>query len=498
MAELQSLVSATGQGGGLMSPSIYDTAQVLRLLAPEDSAPAVVDWLLDQQATDGGWGDSVLPLHRDIPSLSAILALRRFPQNPRTHGAIEAGLRFLRAQAPLWSDLVVDELPVAAEILLPNLLSELGEEAALPREPYAKLMALGERKRKLISKLPMRAGVPWIHVWETWGTEPTTALMDGAGSIGHSASATAAWIKAAMGRPELESFVQRGREYLRESSRSTGSDLPGVVPVGAPHTYFEQSFVLYALLMAGLLDDSRLSGPVHSVMRDLTRALGPQGIGMSDHFLQDGDDTSAVVAAMQALGLEADPALLYRFQKDDHFIAYPGEMNSSPTLTARCIHALRMLGKTEGLEPFQNYLLARQEPTGRWSFDKWNRSWLYTTFHSVVGLVGSTHTDAVYKALNAVLSAQSDVGGWSSVGAPNMTETAYAVLMLGFLERHGVRHSGIAPALERASQWMMRHYSPFAPAEVKVKCWISKELYRMERIDTAFELSALLMLRMRG
>src|SRR6218665_4131499 len=97
---------------------------------------------------------------------------------------------------------------------------------------------------------------------------------------------------------------------------------------------------------------------------------------MSDHFLQDGDDTSAVVAAMQALGLEADPALLYRFQKDDHFIAYPGEMNSSPTLTARCIHALRMLGKTEGLEPFQNYLLARQEPTGPPSLHKCNPSHL--------------------------------------------------------------------------------------------------------------------------
>jgi halimadienyl-diphosphate synthase len=97
-----------------------------------------------------------------------------------------------------------------------------------------------------------------------------------------------------------------------------------------------------------------------------------------------------------------------------------------------------------------------------------------------------------------VLSAQSEQGGWSSAGPDNMTETAYAVLMLGFLERHGVSHPGIAPALQRATAWMMRDYSPFTRPEGKVKCWISKELYRMERLDSAFELGALLMLQLRG
>ncbi|MGZ3457426.1 MAG: hypothetical protein ACXU86_02855 [Archangium sp.] len=32
LAELRSLVSALGAKGGLMSPSVYDTAQVLRIL----------------------------------------------------------------------------------------------------------------------------------------------------------------------------------------------------------------------------------------------------------------------------------------------------------------------------------------------------------------------------------------------------------------------------------------------------------------------------------
>lgn len=480
-----------------MSPSVYDTAQVLRHLPSGEENWPVVQWLLGQQHADGGWGEPVMPLHRDIPTLAALLALRQHDRRKETREALDAGLLFLRKQAPLWTCLQVDELPVAAEILVPHLLEQLGlPETELSRKPYAPLVELGERKRRIIAKLPLVPGVPWIHVWETWGTEPSPGLMDGAGSIGHSPSATAAWVKAARHWPELAAHVERARAYLKDVSLATETDLPGLVPVGAPHTYFEQSFMLYALLMGGVLDDPRLAAEVGSVVKDLGRALTPKGIGMSDHYLQDGDDTSAVVAVLRALGRPVDAAVLQRFQKEDHFIAYPGEMNSSPSLTARCVHALALSGRTD-LAPFQRYLLERQGADGRWRLDKWNRSWLYTTFHSVIGLLGSSHEQALRSALQAVLTAQTREGGWSSEGGPNLTETSYAVLMLGQLERQGVAHPGLVPALERAFRWMLEQYRPFARPESKVKCWISKELYRMERVDTAFELSALLMLARR-
>ncbi|MET0406541.1 MAG: hypothetical protein ABW123_29255, partial [Cystobacter sp.] len=96
--ELQSLLSQAGQGGGLISPSVYDSAQVLLSLSPEETRSSpVVDWLLSQQHADGGWGEPVKPVHRDIPTLSAILALRRFPEQSGTREAAEAGARFLRA-----------------------------------------------------------------------------------------------------------------------------------------------------------------------------------------------------------------------------------------------------------------------------------------------------------------------------------------------------------------------------------------------------------------
>ncbi|WP_158502129.1 hypothetical protein [Vitiosangium sp. GDMCC 1.1324] len=507
VAELHSLLAVTGKNGGLMSPSIYDTSQVLRFLPQGETPWPVVDWLLSRQYGDGGWGDPVMPLHRDIPTLAAILVLQQHGRRQATKDAINAGLHFLRKQATNWAKMNKDDLPVAGEIILPSLLDALGPtDVEFPRRPYAKLIELGERKRKIIATLPVIPGVPWFHVWETFGTEPNPVLMDGAGSIGHSPSATAAWVKAAEakcarlqeGSPEqaaLQKCAERGREYVRKTSLATETGIPGLVPVGAPHNYFEQCFALYGLLVADVLKHPQLESVVAPVMKDLTRALGPKGIGMSDFYLHDGDDTSAVIALMHAFNMEVDPAILERFQKEDHFVAYPGEMHSSPTLTARCIHALMLLKKD--VAPYQRYLLERQEPDGRWSVDKWNRSWLYTTLHSAIALTGSQHEHELRHALDAVLVAQEPDGGWSTDGVSNMTETSYAVLMLGFLERNGFTHAGIAPALERAFKWMLHNYRPFERLETKVKCWISKELYRMERVDTIFELGAMLMLDLR-
>ena len=43
LAELRQIVHDLGSKGGLVSPSIYDSAQVLRLYPPADCRPAL-DW----------------------------------------------------------------------------------------------------------------------------------------------------------------------------------------------------------------------------------------------------------------------------------------------------------------------------------------------------------------------------------------------------------------------------------------------------------------------
>ena len=77
ITDLRHLVSDLGKDGGLTSPSIYDTAQVLRLAPASESTCATLDWLLAQQKADGGWGNPAIPLTRDVPTLATVLALSR-------------------------------------------------------------------------------------------------------------------------------------------------------------------------------------------------------------------------------------------------------------------------------------------------------------------------------------------------------------------------------------------------------------------------------------
>src|SRR5262245_16597040 len=96
ITDLRYLVGDLGKDGGLTSPSIYDTAQVLRLSSASESTSATLDWLLGQQKADGGWGDPAIPLTRDVPTLATILTLSRHGNHTGRHdSALQAGLAFL-------------------------------------------------------------------------------------------------------------------------------------------------------------------------------------------------------------------------------------------------------------------------------------------------------------------------------------------------------------------------------------------------------------------
>ena len=66
-----------------MTPSTYETAQVLRFCPELVEADKVVDWLLDRQQPDGGWGESGAPLYRITPTAAVILALHEYRSHER-------------------------------------------------------------------------------------------------------------------------------------------------------------------------------------------------------------------------------------------------------------------------------------------------------------------------------------------------------------------------------------------------------------------------------
>jgi hypothetical protein len=342
VAELHTRIADLQQDGGLVSPSVYDTAQVLRLAPPAQCVTPALEWLIAQQQPDGGWGRPALPRGRDVPTLAAVLAMHRYRAHACARAAAYAGLEFLRGHAMRhWQGPLPEDLPVGVELLLPQLLDRAQQRGLdVPQTAYVPLRALGDQRQRLIARQPPQAATAAAHSWEAWGHEPDLALIDRSGGVGHSPAATAAWLCAAAGRTELTAARAAARDYLDRAAAATGVGIPCVVPTVWPIACFEQVWSLYALCVAGLRNHPGLQPVVCQQLTNLIGAIRSLGIGMSDDFMQDGDITATAIATLKSAGQAADDMLLLRFQCDDHFSTYPNELQLSLTTTAHAIHAL--------------------------------------------------------------------------------------------------------------------------------------------------------------
>lgn len=491
--DLRTIIRELREDGGLMSPSVYDTAQALRFCPPTQGAERTVAWLLEQQHNDGGWGNPAAPRTRDLPTLAAILALHSFRNTFNTLQvafAIRCGLSFLRRQARYWQGPLPDDIPVGVEVILPRLLEDAAEIGLeVPHEQYANLVPLSRRKRQQIVHLNPGAGTPFAFSWEAWGTMPDPCLLDDSGGVGHNPAATAYWIKLASAYPQLADEVARARTYLRNAARATGSNIPGVMPTAWPIDRYEQSFVLHTLSIAGLLDHPRIADVVRYQLQDMLRGMQPGGIGFSDYFTPDGDDTAAALAALKAAGFDCDISYLDSFRSNGHVIGYHGELQASHSLTARAMHAMSLFG--EDTRPLQMHLLKHQLPDGRWPGDKWHTAWTYATLLGVYALKDGRRDVEPHLelAVDAIEMAQNLDGGWGPDGCSTTIDTAYAVLALAAASER----VGVAPyVLRQAQHWLLDHYRPF-----DYHCeptWLNKQQYTPYRIDWAFILCAMLVL----
>lgn len=486
ITDLHYLIRDLARGGGMIGPSIYDTAQVLRLAPPAEGVWPAVHWLIDQQQPDGGWGDPAVPRARDVPTLAAILALHTYSSAHADHERIAAGIAFLHQQATHWPNPLPDDLPVGIELLLPALLEEARAAGLeVPFNQYQPLVTLGQRRRTLIASLPLRPGTTPVHSWEAWGSHPDPALLDRSGGMGHSPAATAAWLRATTGQAGVEAARAAAQQYLHNASRATGLGIPGVVPTVWPIARFEQSNALYALLLAGLLDHPALQDVIAPQIADLERAMRPEGLGMSDYFMPDGDDTAEALIVLRAAGRPASLQVLQHFAHGDHYFAYPGELQSSLSVNAHAAHAHVLWNRP--ITGLLSYILERQQPDGRWLGDKWNGSWLYTTGQVLNSLPIAQHLDAAVPAIRALLDHQRADGGWGTYRS-TAEETAYAITALRAVCTSGFITDEIQQALTLGYRWMLHDYRPFAPATVT--CWLGKELYRPLRLARTIELAA--------
>lgn len=496
LADLADRCRELGKDGGLVGPSVYDTAQVLRFAPPENPAPAL-QWLEAQQHDDGGWGDTRMPLGRTAPTLAAVLALH---QADVAQHAQDRALAFLKDNAARWAPPLPEDIPIGAELIIPHLLEEADAQGLhLDAAPYAALQAMGEKRRAKIAAFNPPAGTTPLHSWEAWATAASPDLIDGSGGIGHSPSATAAWLRQARLDQVDATACARVEAYLRQAEAATGTNIPGVMPTVYPIVRFERLWVPYAFILTGLLDQPELANVLQALVQDTADALTrAHGLGFSDHFAPDGDDTAAGVAVLLAAGRPVDVACMEPFRESAHFSTWPYEMNPSLSTTTRAIHALSLAG--QDVAAHRDFLVSRQHADGQWAEDKWHLSWLYTTSHAIAAMADADapeHQAAVARAVDAVLTAQDENGGWGSTDrTPDATSTAYAVLALYASGASHFPTPAVQQALDRAYAWLREDYVSGDLAGPSF--WIGKEVYRPQRVDHAMELVALTALAVRA
>ena len=488
--QLRKVVNNLGRGGGAITPSIYETAQVLRFYPELVEVDRVITWLLRNQQPDGGWGEMEAPLYRIVPTLAAILALRCYRSDGRVGRACAVGYRFLEEQD---TAIVPDDseyLPVAVELILPRLLDEMSEAGmGLAWARFKHIEELGDRRRKLIAEHTHTRSSPPVFSWEAWGVHPDPELVGSVGGVGHSPAATAWWLRLDKGRQSTCAARSQARDYIAAAARATGLGIHGVVPGPWPINRFEQSFVLQTIEMAGLLTNRHLTSDLGPQLEDLRKALSAGGLGFSDHFAPDGDDTAAAVSVLTAAGLGANCSVLAPFERSQHFVAYPFEMHMSFTVTARATQAMSAAGRD--VTTWRNSIVKAQQADGWWPSEKWNRSRLYGTsvaLRALDGGVGSCQA----AALEAYLNYQHDDGGWGCFGNSTPVETAFAVLALKRIGAHMGTDTPCTEVLRSAHNYLRQASSMGNVCTHRM--WISKDLFSARRIDRATILCARLAL----
>ena len=490
--ELRQLIRDLGKNGGMMGPSIYDTAQVLRFAPPRNGVKRPLAWLLAQQQPDGGWGDPLIPLARYISTLASLLTARKYSEYYGCNEAIEAGLQYLEKNPPRLSDPLPDDLPTGVELLIMRLLDECKEVGLeVNMEPYQPLLKFGEERLnrlKQIKDISLLLRHRAIHSFEGWGESALPEVVHPTDGVGSSPAATAFWLNKAADQAHLQPQREQAEAYLRNASKATGVDIVGVVPNAWPIYNFERAFGLYAVLLAGMIHDEMLADVIDMQAAELARTYGSKGVGFTDSFVCDGDNTAVTISIIRAVNKPIDASVLDQYAHAGHYSGYIGELQPSLSVTAHAVHALSYGHNIPHNSPVFDYILERQQPDGTWSADKWNGSWMYVTTRILNALIETPHQDVLQQGVQGLIAKQNNDSGWGSRGVSNAEETAYVVLLLQALDDQSLLLEKHKASLYSGYGWLLANYEPYK--KVETNNWLAKEAYCPQRIARIMELTA--------
>ncbi|GLJ38365.1 hypothetical protein SUGI_0781320 [Cryptomeria japonica] len=314
---------------GEISVSPYDTAWLARVPALDGSGepqfPSCLQWVIDNQLTDGSWGDSNHFHVRDriLNTLGCVIALKTW--NVAT-GSVNKGLRFLEASIKKINTQDDVYSPIGFEIVFPALMEDakvmnldLPYDSDLLHKIYnEKALKLKRITVDVLHKYPSTLLHSLEGLRDMLDWSKLLKLQSKDGSFLFSPASTACAL--------IQTSDINCARYLNKIIEKHNGGVPNVYPVDL----FEHLWMVDRLQRLGIT--RYFQEEIIDNLEYVYRYWTDQGIGWArESSVQDVDDTSMAFRLLRLHGFDVSSEAFSHFKQDDQFICFKGQASQAVT-----------------------------------------------------------------------------------------------------------------------------------------------------------------------
>lgn len=454
-----------------ISASAYDMAWLAWIM------PSARDWLCEAQLPDGSWGAELEYCHdRVISTLAAINSLAATSTNGHDMKRIVRGIRYLKKAT--WRISQDFTETVGFELLAPALL-QIGRDLGLDLSDVDRALEPFETIRQ--EKLAL---IPPSLLYDRRCTAPHSLEFVGFDGLDHAAIPQLRFANGSIhNSPAATAFCEvagascpTGCDYLSASLEY----YEGAVPNVTPFDLYETTWSLLHLYLAEDLTLFRKA--VEPLMEKIKTSWTSEGIGITEEFPPDLDNTVAAYTLLSTLGDTPDPGVLEKYEEPDHFRCYQFERNISLDVHTHLLMALRQAPDFPRRDDMMlkaiNILIRHLQPG--FIADKWHVSPYYSTAHALIALHGLVSYHLIQDQIDWLCNTQQDDGRWTfypHFPPAAVEETAHALLALLVIQKRDgtIPHSTI----KRGMDFLIAHYTGQTDLPA---LWVEKTAYHPTHI----------------
>ncbi|KAF9621268.1 hypothetical protein IFM89_018485 [Coptis chinensis] len=361
----------TSMEDGEISISAYDTAWVALV---EDihgkgspQFPSSVQWIIDNQLTDGSWGDKCIFTAHDriLNTLGCLVALKTWNLHPER---CERGLSFLHENMNKLEHENAEHMPIGFEVAFPSLVEIARKlDLVIPKDSQAMQNIYAQRELKL-TKIPMDV----VHI------VPTTLLHSLEGMEGldwekliklQGVGGSFLFSPASTAFAFMNTKDENCLEYLKKTVGRFNGGVPGTYPIDL----FEHIWAVDRLERLGV--SRYFQAEIKEMINYLLRYWTEHGIAWARHSnVCDIDDTAMGFRLLRLHGHNVSPDVFQHFEKGGEFFCFTGQSNQAVTGLFNLYRAAQVLfpGETilEEAKKFAYKFLCGKQASNQ-LLDKW-------------------------------------------------------------------------------------------------------------------------------